>query len=303
MSGCYMKLHLGILAGWLLGGAAALALDTAKPAESERFDLGTVIDDAAVEKRLIAAATALIDSGKGVSVTTLAGQLERRSCAARLPEAGEKKLSAAELIAQARPGVLVVAQTFLCGKCDKRHLSAASGVMLTAEGAFATSYHVVNQKTNDVMLIMTGDGRIAPVTAVLAARRDADVAILQAEGRGFTALPLSTNAPAGLPVRVISHPDHNFYTLSEGVVSRQFVNRRRRGMEPVTMLAITADFAKGSSGAPVFDDTGAVIGIVTSTISTYYDTNNGRRDNLQMVFKHCIPSRYLLELVRPEAKL
>lgn len=131
---------------------------------------------------------------------------------------------------------------------------------------------------------------------------DADVAILQAEGKGFTALPLSTNAPAGMPVRVISHPDHNFYTLSEGVVSRQFVNSRRRGMEPVTMLAITADFAKGSSGGPVFDDTGAVIGIVTSTVSTYYDTNNGRRDNLQMVFKHCIPSGYLLELVRPEAK-
>ena len=195
--------------------------------------------------------------------------------------------------------MLVVAQSYLCGKCDKRHLSAASGVMLTADGAFATSYHVVNQKTNDVMLIMTGDGRIAPVTAVLAARRDADVVILQAEGTGFTPLPLSTNAPAGMPVRVISTPDNNFFTLSEGVVSRQFVNKRRRGMEPVTMLAITADFAKGSSGGPVFDEFGAVVGIVTSTVSTYYENNNGRRENLQMVFKHCIPSRYLLELAKP----
>ena len=297
-----MKLHLGILAGWLLGGAGALGLDSAKPAVAERFELGMVIDDAALEKRLVAAATALIESGKGVSVKTLAGQLERRSCAARLAMGGGKKLSAAELVAQARPGVLVVAQSYLCGKCDKRHLTAASGVMLTADGAFATSYHVVNQKTNDVMLIMTGDGRIAPVTAVLAARREADVAILQAEGTGYQPLPLSTHAPPGLPVRVISHPDHNFYTLSEGVVSRQFMSSRRRGLEPVTMLAITADFAKGSSGGPVFDETGAVVGIVTSTISTYYDSNKGRNDNLQMVFKHCIPSRYLLEMVRPGEK-
>ena len=149
---------------------------------------------------------------------------------------------------------------------------------------------------------MTGDGRIAAVTAVLAARREADVAILQAEGTGYQPLPLSTNAPAGMPVRVISHPDYNFFTLSEGVVSRQFVNRRRRGMEPVTMLAITADFAKGSSGAPVFDEHGAVIGIVASTTSLYYDSVNGKKDNLQMVFKHCIPSRYLLELVRAGEK-
>ena len=293
-----MRIYPSILLGWLLGGAVALALDTGKPA-AERIELGVAIDDAEIERRLVAAATALIDSGKGVSVKTLAGQLDRRSCGARLAVGGGRKVSAAELVAQARSGVLVVAQSYLCGKCDKRHLSAASGVMLTADGAFATSYHVVNQKTNDVMLIMTGDGRIAPVTAVLAARRDADVAILQAEGTGFTALPLSTNAPAGMPVRVISNPDNNFFTLSEGVVSRQFVNKRRRGMDPVTMLAITADFAKGSSGGPVFDEFGAVVGIVTSTVSTYFETNNGRRENLQMVFKHCIPSRYLLELTKP----
>lgn len=85
-----MKLHFGILAGWLLSGAMALALDAGKPAATERFELGMVIDDAALEKRLIAAATALIDSGKGISVTTLTGQLDRRSCAARLATGGGK---------------------------------------------------------------------------------------------------------------------------------------------------------------------------------------------------------------------
>lgn len=285
--------------GCLLGCESTMASDPGKAPVPGRFELGEIVDDGEVERRLTEAATALIGSGRGVSVKTLAEQLDRRSCAAQLSAGpGPKKLSAAELVSQARPGVLAVAQSFLCGRCDKRHLTAASGVMLTTDGAFATSYHVVNQKTNDVMLILTGDGRIAPVTAVLAANRDADVAILQAEGIGFKPLPLSTNAPAGIPVRVISHPDHNYYTLSEGVISRQFVNRRRRGMEPVTMLAITADFAKGSSGGPVFDETGAVVGIVTSTVSTYYDTANGKKDNLQMVFKHCIPSRYLLDLAK-----
>jgi hypothetical protein len=62
-------------------------------------------------------------------------------------------------------------------------------------------------------------------------------------------------------------------------------------------MSITADFAKGSSGGPVFDEAGNVAGMVASTESVYYDTKNGVRDNLQMVFKNCAPARSLLDLI------
>jgi S1-C subfamily serine protease len=122
------------------------------------------------------------------------------------------------------------------------------------------------------------------------------VAILQVEGLNPRPLALAPGAPVGSPVRVISHPDGHFYTLTEGVVSRYLTVRRAETEVPA--MAITADFARGSSGGPVFDDAGAVVGIATTTHSIYYD-EKGARDNLQMVIKQCVPAASVLKLVQP----
>ena len=66
------------------------------------------------------------------------------------------------------------------------------------------------------------------------------------------------------------------------------------------MIAITADFAKGSSGAPVFNEYGAVVASVNNTQSTYYSVKNGVKDNLQMVFKNTVSMEHLRELIKAE---
>ncbi|MEC8929486.1 MAG: serine protease [Verrucomicrobiota bacterium] len=239
---------------------------------------------------------------KGKSTTKAADllkQLTRKKCRVKLAAPSDKKMPPAELIKQYRKGVVVVSGFYKCNRCPNWHSGAASGFMLTEDGVFCTSYHVVDNKNNDTIVIMTGDGRIAPVVEVLAANKSTDLAILRAAGKGYTPLPVATGAMPGEKVRVLSHPDRRFYTLSEGIISRRWLDQAP-GRGGRSMLTITADFAKGSSGAPVFNEYGAVIGSVNNTQSTYYNTNKGVKDNLQMVFKNCIATRHLLQLIDPQ---
>jgi S1-C subfamily serine protease len=99
----------------------------------------------------------------------------------------------------------------------------------------------------------------------------------------------------GADVRVLSHPDDHFFTFSQGIISRYVSVPLEKRAGEVTMMAITADFGAGSSGAPAFNAVGGVIGMVNNTQSLYYDPKRGR--DLQMVFKHCLPSQYIRELI------
>jgi len=263
---------------------------------ARRLNLPGEISDERIEDLLDAAADKLIQSGQTVRMKDLLAQLNRRSCSVRLPQPVPNKLSAAELVARARAGVLVIGDLFKCKKCPRWHVGASSGFMLTESGVCATCYHVVNVPESQTLIAMTGDGRVVAIQEVLAANPNTDVAILRLAGSGFTALPVDHEAPVGASIRVISHPDDHFFTFSEGIVSRYVSVPLEKRAGEVTMMAITADFGAGSSGAPVFNERGGVVGIVNNTQSLYYDPK--REKDLQMVFKHCLPSQYIVQLIK-----
>jgi S1-C subfamily serine protease len=191
-----------------------------------------------------------------------------------------------------------VAGAFKCSKCTRWHASPASGLLIAPDGTFVTTYHVVNDAKKHTLIAMTRDGTVYPVGEVLAASREDDVVILRlgAAGVEFRPVALSDDAPVGALVCVISHPAKRFYVLTQGVVSRYF--RRTKDGQRVTRMSITADFARGSSGAPVFNERGAVVGLVGSTESVYYKVTKGKKENLQMVFKQCAPASSILKLIR-----
>ena len=63
-------------------------------------------------------------------------------------------------------------------------------------------------------------------------------------------------------------------------------------------LTITADYARGSSGGPLLNDAGEVIGMVASTHSVYYNqSEDGTHQNLQMVWKQCVPVENIRGLI------
>ena len=262
---------------------------------------GGMIDDKKLLSELNLHAKQLRDVKDSVKAADLLKQLNRKQCQLTLQMSGDKKLNTAEIADRSRKGVLVVSGLYKCQNCPNWHSGAASGFMLTEDGAFCTSYHVVDNAKNDTLVIMTGDGRVAPVVEVLAADKRTDLAILRADGKGFTPLPVTFNpldAPIGGKVRVFSHPNRHFYVLSEGIISRKYLDSTRKEGSR-RMISITADFAKGSSGAPVFNEYGAVIASVNNTQSTYYDVKkDGTKDNLQMVFKNTVSLEHLRTLIK-----
>jgi S1-C subfamily serine protease len=276
--------------GWPFAVALALTITLPVLAQPERSS------DEALLYRLEREGGRLVEQHR--TAGNLRGQLSRAACEIPLAPVSDRALPPAEVIRAAEGGVVVIGEFYLCDKCSRQHLGTASGFFLTESGALATCYHVVSRTNTTGIVVLTRDGRILPVTGVLAANRAADVAVLQVEGRDFTPLPLSTNAPAGMPVLVLSHPDAHFFSATSGMVSRYFTLTRRK--QTTTWMAITAGFAKGSSGAPVLDAHGNVVGLVDNTESIYYDDSRRKQQqDLQMVINNCAPAAALLNLVKP----
>ena len=259
-------------------------------------------DDRGIIKTLENAGRDFVETEKTATAAVLKKQLDRQRCKLSLPGPSRRSLTSADVYAKRLGGILIVANVYKCHKCPRWHASAATGFVLSKEGAFVTNYHVVagDKGKQRSMVVMTPDGDVLPVAEVLAASETNDVAILQidARERTFEPIALSTDAPVGSEVTVISHPSRRLYSLTRGVVSRYYYHSRKKGDTPGSRrLAITADFAKGSSGGPLLNRYGDAVGIVASTSSVYYDDEDGDPRNLQMVFKQCIPAEAILQLI------
>ena len=60
-------------------------------------------------------------------------------------------------------------------------------------------------------------------------------------------------------------------------------------------MAISADYARGSSGAAVLNDSGEIVGMVASTITINYDIKE--KTNPQMVVGLCAPVEAIRRLI------
>lgn len=270
------------------------AKDSAKPETGSPDEHAPdAVDDIHIFRKLRDDAIALISAGKTVKMAALIEQLKSTRC--RLEKALPAKNPGGNVYERMKPSVLVVSAVRKNDKGTGWLLSPASGFVMSSSGVCCTNYHVVNHPEAEALVAMSADGRVMPVTAVLAASKNDDVAILQIDGRDLAPVSIGAPSPVGANVSLISHPDNRFYVFTSGIVSRYFVTHRNGAA--ATMMAVTADFAKGSSGAPFFNDRGEVVGMVASTQSIYYDIKEGRSENLQMVVKQCVPVASILKLI------
>ena len=265
-----------------------------------------LIDDASFQQTSKTALLEWMADPDHVSAATLIEQLDSRPRhSLALPSDEDcRTLTPAEIYRARRDSVVALAYLYKCPRCDDWHSSIAGGVMITADGTGVTNYHVIAQNKEESKAafgIVAFNGSFSPIIEILAASRADDLAVFRVRGEGFTAVPLSKGDEPGEPVTAISHPTGHLYMVTTGIVAR---NYRERGPGPAAgraRMSITADFAKGSSGAGIFNARGELAAIVASTRSVYYSREGGIDKNLQMVFKITIPAAAIRELLAPEA--
>lgn len=286
-----------LLAGTFLLGCAHHPQVSSKttPPRAGWGDSDNPVQDRSIREKMEQEAENLLNRGETVSLKQLRTQLHREACSLRLPSSDTHAMDSTAIAARLKQAVAIVGSLYKCSHCSRWHVQTATGFFITADGAVATCYHVVDQAEHETLVVMAPDGRIRPVREVLAANKRSDLAVLRVEGTGFVPLPLAERGKVGGAVHIISHPDYQYYVYTSGVLSRYFMSNSHGESSP--MLSVTADFGKGSSGAPVCDDFGRVVGIVNNTHSLYYTVEDGKKDNLQMVFKNCTPVSELRRLV------
>lgn len=136
-----------------------------------------------------------------------------------------------------------------------------SGFFVSEEGWIVTNYHVV-EGVSHLEAVLADNTRL-PVTGILAQDEVNDLAVIAVEPGSFSPLALATgNVEPGDPVVVLGGPLGLAGSLSEGIVSA--VRRDEEGDDEAKYpwLQITAPISQGSSGSPVMNLDGSVVGVV-----------------------------------------
>jgi serine protease Do len=259
-------------------------------------------------QRLEAAMHGLVASGEAVAVADLLDQTGVTPCRVSLAPPAATPLSSEDLFAKVRPSVVVMASLEPVADSDHHDVTIASGFVIETSGVVVTNYHVVDAPASPILAAMTADGEVVPVTEILAVSPLADIAICRIAKAGLPPLACVADARPGCRLHALSHPDAAFYSLTEGILSRYFVHRADG--QAKRMFTTTVDFAVGSSGGPLVDDRGNVVGMVSSTLAIYAEDElpaNAQPDaipaaDFQMGLNMCVPAADILRLVGKQAE-
>lgn len=272
----------------------AAALSLTGPAQGEPF-----LDDTAIRKQFLEQILALRNAKNpaGLSAADLRSQLRKQKTGntpTRFPPRRKKILTRQQLYELAKESTFIVGHIYQCGQCDDWHTNLATGVAISEAGIIATNYHVLQFRNAAIFAAMDHRQRLFPIRAVFASDRDNDLAVIELETTAkFTAAPPVTEAQVGDEISIVSHPDAHFYSFTTGTISRFSIDPKTRTQR----LETSAAFGRGSSGSGMFDRSGNLIGIASTTNAIYYEEEETAERNLQMVIHTGIPSVSLLQLL------
>jgi serine protease Do len=243
------------------------------------------------------------------------------ACSGSGKSTGPKKpLTAKDIVTRSSPAIVFVE----VGEGDLRQ--SGTGFILDKSGLIATNFHVV--RGNKSIKVKLFDGQTYPVFQIAGIDPGRDLAVLRIQpAKALPTLKLgdSNAMSAGDQIVAIGNPLGFFdYSVSSGLVSQvrpvctvemvalhnqnlprfeELASLKRKLTEAeqielvklscpqeLTYFQISAPISQGSSGGPLFNQAGEVVGVTTAII------NGGQNINL------AIPTNYLKPLItKPEA--
>ena len=209
-----------------------------------------------------------------------------------------------EIVAASKPSIVKI----IAFNAEGHAIKGGTGFFISADGLVVTNYHVIDgakriacqglDGTNyHVEYISLTDG---PATGDFPAT---DLAILKVTAQNHSCLILgsSLDAREGQRVLVIGNPEGLSGTVSDGLIA---AFRNRDPANPFTaetLIQITAPISPGSSGSPVLDEDGRVIGVAKMILTDGQNLNfaipvERLRADAQIAIT--IPSRERAKIIR-----
>lgn len=158
-------------------------------------------------------------------------------------------------------------------------VSLGSGFFV-ADDVIATNIHVIAKATHgDAKLV--GGSQTYAISGLVGSDEEHDLALLKIRGAKRAALPIgdSEKLSVGDEIYVLGNPEGLEGTLSNGIVSGI------RQIGTAKILQITAPISPGSSGGPVLDQQGQVVGVAVATFKGGQNLN------------FAVPGNYLAKLM------
>lgn len=194
-------------------------------------------------------------------------------------QAKERRILLTRMVTQA---VVYIRHLDSAGK----ELAQATGFFIDNKGMLVTNYHVIRQASElrgaAGMEVITFQGKKYPVKKIIDEDKSSDVAIAQANLPGdeeVSFLKMQEQLPSpGQSILVVGNPRGLRWTVSEGIVSAIRKVGPENGYQIMerTEIQFTAPVTKGSSGSPIVDNWGRVLGVVKHGLDDSVDTATGQ---------------------------
>jgi S1-C subfamily serine protease len=214
-----------------------------------------------------AAMTALIIAACGASATSAPAESRGHAAESQAPASSGTgpvaSLPAAGggLTAVRNATVMIQAEgSFVTPEGAQEEIVTGSGFLIDPSGIVVTNNHVVTGGA--FWKVTVGDETSTHDAQVLGVSECSDLAVIKIDGSGYPVLTFAAAVPnVGDHVYAAGHPGGEAYTLTDGIVSKAPEASDQSWASIKQEIQHTAQIRPGSSGGPLVDASGNVVGV------------------------------------------